>query len=90
MKPSILSFFGYAVLSGALLALGTLSARAVTFDYEATLSSSSFSSSGQTWTLTGNMANVAAAGFGAPAVGAASPASNGYMDTGFGTARPLI
>jgi hypothetical protein len=73
-----------------LWVLTTLSAKGVTFDYESvTDASTSFTSSGQTWTLTGYMANVFATGFGAPAAGTASPASDHYMDTGYFTSRGL-
>ena len=75
------------VLSSATL----LRAGQVTFDYESvTNGATTFSSSSQTWSLTGaNFTDIISSPLGSPAVGSASPGSNGYMDTGVGTARAL-
>ena len=56
------------------------------FDFESVVKgTTSFSLSSQTWTLTGDMTNEVSSALGAPAAGTASPDSNGYMDTGYGT-----
>lgn len=69
--------------------LSAVSVLAVTFDFETvTNGGTSFSSSGRTWTLTGNMGNVVATTFGSPVVGSATPPTNGFMDTGINVARP--
>ena len=77
-----------------MLALVALNAQGgtgtVTFDYETvTGSSTTFSSSGQTWTLTGDMINEDVPGYGSPEPGTASPCSEFYMDTVYNVARAL-
>ena len=63
---------------------------AATFDFESVTSgTTSFSSSGVTWSLTGDMRNEYFPGNGSPLPGNASPTTAGFVDTGLKLARPL-
>ncbi len=54
------------------------------YDFESKVSATSFSSSGQTWTVTSPMSIQSGTDLGAPLTGNASPATPGYMDSVFG------
>lgn len=58
-----------------------------TYNFESPTSGTSFTSSGQTWTLTGVMAIQNGTDLGAPPSGSASPSTPGYADTVFGVNR---
>lgn len=59
----------------------------VDFENVPATSGTTFTSGGQTWSLTGNMATILSSNFGAPPVGQSTPESNGYIDTGVNNAR---
>jgi hypothetical protein len=83
----------------ATLALAALScamsppvafAAPTTFNFESVVNNATtFTASSQTWTTTGFMVGVVAAGFGSPTVGTASPTTNAYLDSGFQVSRSL-
>ncbi|MCB1209161.1 MAG: choice-of-anchor D domain-containing protein, partial [Verrucomicrobiales bacterium] len=81
-RALILMLLTFVTLSGSL--------RGAIYDFEnVTNNATTFSSSGQTWSLTGFMRAIIAANFGSPLTGNASPTTNGYMDTLVSTPRSL-
>lgn len=99
---SLTASSGYSFKAYATNSAGTAYSSAATFttaaapgpptiyDFEnVTNGQTTFVSSSQTWSLTGYMANVISSALGSPLAGAASPGSNGYIETGWNVTRGL-
>lgn len=71
--------------------ISAATASALNYDFEnvPSIGATSVTIGGQTWTLTGTMIGEPRAELGAPAVGASTPESNGYIDSGGTVSQPL-